>query len=159
VIAEVVIKEHDNDNGGETRTDRIARQAQEAGEATARRAAAARRRGEAACIRVPELGEWGRHSPCRPSEAANPRGKRSYRSSDRGQASISGLQAAATPHEDAATARDRAAQAAAREGDVTRAIGHRPAGARDRRAGCDDLARSQQTTSPRRRYGSVCDTG
>ena len=67
----MVRNQHDDHKCGETRTDRIARQAYDAGEAAAQRALAARRRGEAARKRVAELREWGSHSPCRSHEAAN----------------------------------------------------------------------------------------
>ena len=110
--------EHDNGRCGETRTARIAPQAQDAGEAAAQRALTARWRGRAAGKRVAELRAWSERSPFRSREAA-----------------------------------DRAADAAEREGDMTRAIEHQRAAARDRTAASDDRSRSQQTA------GSVYDAG
>lgn len=112
----------DSDDYGKTRTGRIARQAQDAGEAAARRADAARRRGEAAGKRIAELRDWPGHPPGQSREAA-----------------------------------DRAAEAAECEGDITRAVEHRRAAARDRTAASDDHSPSQQTTAAHRRHGSAYD--
>ena len=117
----MVIDQHDDDPCGETRTDRIVHQAQDAGEAAMRRAVAARRRGEAASKRAAELREWGGRSPGRSRDVA-----------------------------------DRAAEAAERTGDMTRAIEHRRAAAHDRAAATDDLSHRQQTTATRSGYGLIC---
>jgi hypothetical protein len=54
---------------------------------------------------------------------------------------------------------DRAAEAAERERDITRAIEHPQAATRDRTAASDDQSRSQQATAASRRRSSAYDAG
>jgi len=145
VADEMVINEQANDTCGKARTDRIAREADDAGEAAAQRALAARR-GEAAGERVAELRAWGGHSPCQSREAANRAANASIAAQAAGKRASEAYERAAAAHEDAADAHDRAAE---RERDMTRAIEHRHAAARDRTAASDDRARSQHTTAAR----------
>jgi hypothetical protein len=153
----MVIDQHDDDKCGETRTDRIARQAQDAGEAATRRVVAARRRGQAAGKQAAELRDWGGHSPGRSRKAADHAASAATAARAAGKRASDGCRRSATAHEDAADAHDRAAQAAERAGDMTRAIDHRRAAAHDRTAASDDLSRRQQTPATRSRYRSVCD--
>ena len=155
----MVIAQHDDDKCGETRADRIARQSQEAGEAAAGRAVAARRRGEAASKRVAELHEWGGRSPGRSREAADRAASAATAAHAAGKRASEAYRRSATAHEHAADAHDRAAEAAERAGDMTGAIEHRRGAAHDRAAACDDLSRSQQPTATRSGYGSVYDAG
>jgi hypothetical protein len=149
VVIEMGIDQRDNDKLGRTRADRIARRAHDAGEAAAQRAVAARRRGEAARKRVAELRESDGHSPCRSREAANRAGNAAAAAQAAGKRATRAYKRAAVAHEDAADAHDHAADAAERAGDMTHALEHRQAAARDRSAACDDLSRSQRTTSAR----------
>jgi len=158
-LAEIVMDRHDNDRCGETRTDRIAREVQGAGEAAAQRALAARRRGEAADKRAAELREWSGHSPCELREAANRAANAATAARAAGERASEACDRSATAHEDAARAHDHAADAAERAGDMTRAIEHRQGAARDRTAASADRSRSHQTTATRGGYGSVRDAG
>lgn len=159
VVGEMAIDQDDNDKRGAAGTDRIAGQPQDAGDAAAPRALAARRRGEAARERIAGLREWGGHSPCRSREAANRAANTATAAQVAGKQASEASKRAATAHEDAATAHDRAADAAECEGDLTHAIEHRRAAARDRTAAPNDLSHNQQTTATRSGYGAVCDAG
>ena len=147
----MVIDQHDDDKCGETRTDRIARQVKDAGEA------AARRRGQAAGKRAAELREWGGHSPGRSREAADRAASAATAARAAGERASDACRRSSTAPEDAADAHDRAAEAAERAGDMTRAIEHRRGAADNRTAASDDLSRSQQTPATRSRYRSDCD--
>jgi hypothetical protein len=155
----MVMNEHDSDGYGKTRTGWIARQAQDAGEAAARRAEAARRRGKAAGKRIAELREWGGHSPGQSREAADRAANAATAALAAGKRQSEAYRRAATAHEDAADAHDRAAEAAECEGDITCAIEHRRAAARDRIAASHDQSRSQQTSAPHKTHGSAYDAG
>jgi hypothetical protein len=145
--------EHDNDKCGKSRTDRIGRQAQDAGAAAAQRALAAHWRGQAARKRVAELRAWSGRSPLPLREATNRAVSAATALRAARERASEAYERAATAHEHAANAHDRAADAAEREGDMTRAIEHQRAATRDRTAASDDRSRSQQTT------GSVYDAG
>ena len=147
----MVIDQHDDDKCGETRTDRIARQVKDAGEA------AARRRGQAAGKRAAELREWGGHSPGRSREPADRAASAATAARAAGKRASEACRRSATAHDHAADAHDRAAQAAERAGDMTGAIEHRRGAAHDRTAASDDRSRSRQLTVTRSGYGSVCD--
>jgi hypothetical protein len=159
VVSEMVIDGHDHDECGEARTDRIAGQARDAGEAAACGAVAARRRGESARERLAELREWGGQSPGRSRETADRAANAAAAAHAAGKRASEACKRAATAHANAADAHDRAAAAAERAGDMTRAIEHRRAAARDRIAASADLSGSQQTTAACSGYGSVCDAG
>jgi hypothetical protein len=121
----MVIDEHHSDKCGDTRPDRLARQARDAGEAAASRAVAARRRGEAARERVAELRGWGFRSPCRSRDAANRAANAataaeaaSKRASEACKRASEACKRADTAHENAADAHERAAEAAERARDM-----------------------------------------
>jgi hypothetical protein len=156
-VSEMSIDQHVNDQSGSTRVDRIARQAEDAGEAARQRALSARQRGEAAGERAAEVREWGGHFPSRSLEATTRAANAAAAAQAAGERARTAYKRAATAHEDAADAHDRAAAAAEREGDMTRAIVHRQAAVRDRTVASADLSSSQQATTARNGYGRVFD--